>query len=231
MLVIVCGMPRSGSTLHYQIACAVVERTGLGRGLGWNWDALLAAKSAPRPRGVVKVHDPNPEVEATLDHDDTRFLYSFRDIRDAAASFVDTFGHAERNAFRVRIREWVRWFDHFASRPHVMLSRYEDFANGERGIGRETRRVADFLGAPLPAGVEQRIAESLTIERQRERIASADQVAPWDPVSLLHRNHIRDARSGKWKDRLSAESLAIIDEEAGGWLRRMGYETPAAHSV
>ena len=95
MLVVCCGMYRSGSTLHYQIAGALVEAAGVGARAGWDWasaDVSLARPGAGRTgaMGVIKVHEPHPEpgVEAGLDPDGVLYIYSHRDLRDVVVSYA-----------------------------------------------------------------------------------------------------------------------------------------------
>jgi hypothetical protein len=221
VLIIVCGMPRSASTLQYQLACEVVERAGAGSRLGWDWPAARPElASAPRPMHVVKVHEPNPAVESRLACGHVRYLYTYRDVRDAAASVAQWKGreHGTPEA----AAQWIRWAEHFMSRPNVLVARYEDWT---RDIPGEIRRVERFLGLTLSDADRARLARDLSIEGQKELI-ERELVATGrdlDPRTLVWRAQVQDARVGKWRDFFDAATLDRFDELCGHWLRARGY--------
>lgn len=222
MLLIVCGMPRSASTLQYQLVCEVVERTGAGTRLGWDWGvASPGMADAPRPMHVVKVHEPNPAFESRLDPRHVRYFYTYRDVRDAAASVAQWKGpeHGTPEA----AAEWIRWADHFTTRPGSLRSRYEDWT---RDIPGEIRRAEAFLGLALTDVERDEVAETLSIKGQKELIERelVSTGRELDQRSLVWRQQIQDARVGKWRTFFDGPTLERFDALCGDWLERTGYE-------
>lgn len=235
MLIVCCGMPRAGSTLQYQIACELVERAGLGvRPGAWPTPLEPGMWADARPLHVAKVHDPDPRLASGGGFDPrfTRFIYAFRDVRDAIASHLQKItGAGEPDIPADRIGEVVRsrmlepWA-HFTLLPGVLVSRYEtmigDIAGEARRIAMHCEIEADeamieSIGAKLDLGAQRRYIESRTWE--------ADEA--WDDRTLLHRNHVRDGRVGKFRDVLSPAQLGAVERVAGVWLRERGYDAPA----
>lgn len=226
MLVICCGMQRSGSTLQYQIACAVAERAGVGRGVGWDWpNATPEMAVSARPVHVLKVHQPNDTFELTLDPAFTRYLYCHRDVRDVVVSLIDKTGPMDDDRLVNELKNGlIGPYNAFVSRPGALVSRYEDMINDLPG---EVRRIAQTIGVTVHETDVADIADGLRLENQKAFIGGRDwsDGRAWDGRTLLHRNHIADGLVGKWRERLSERQIAIIEQHAGGWLRARGYES------
>lgn len=222
MLIVVCGMPRSASTLQYQLACEIVERAGAGSRLGWGWEKVDPAMAGDeRPMRVVKVHEPCAEVEARLDERFVRYLYTYRDVRDAAASVIQWKG--EGHGTPEAAGAWVAWADHFMSKPRCLRARYEHWT---RDIPGEIRRTEAFLGLRLGEKDRSAIAELLSIEGQKELIERTlvRTGRELDETSLVWRNQVQDARVGKWRTFFDAATRRRFEEVCGAWLERNGYE-------
>lgn len=235
MLVVCCGMPRSGSTLQYQIVCELIERAGLGhRPATWPSPIEPAMASGPRPIHVAKVHDPDPRL-ATLDPRFTRHVYVYRDVRDAIASHLQKHRAAgrpdippEELGALVR-RTMLAPFDHFAAIPGILVSRYERMIEDVPG---EVRRIGAYLGVPAEGAAAEGIAAGLGLAAQRRYLDARDwrPGEVWDGRTLLHRHHISDGRVGKFREVLSAEQLREVERVAGAWLRRAGYHAAGAQA-
>ncbi|HVU64191.1 MAG TPA: sulfotransferase domain-containing protein [Phycisphaerales bacterium] len=239
VLVVCCGMYRSGSTLQYQIASALVERSGVGRRLGWDWASADFSLVRPRaPFGVIKVHEPHPVrgVEEGLDPEWTRYVYCHRDLRDVVVSYaaklnVDlTRPPDDKNAAWLGVI--MRAYAHFAARRgrRVLVRGYDQFVHD---VEAEVRVIAEFLGVPADAAACREIAADVSIERQRERMESAARATSTkiESASLVHHNHIRDGRSGQWREQLPAPWVEHVEKQYGWWLRANGYEPAAARAV
>lgn len=226
MYLICCGMPRSASTLQYQLFDKVVQLSGIGVHVGWSWDRVSPRKSsAGHPLYVVKVHEPNPDLEKQLDPDHLLYAYTYRDIRDAAVSMIqwkgDHFNTVEW------VRKWIEWsimcFRHFTSKRHVFVSRYEDWT---RDIPNEIRRVEEFLGVNISQDKKDELARHLSLKGQTEYIRKELLEKKRNVCSemLLNIFQIKDAKIGKWRTFLSHEQIRVFDELASDWLIEQGYK-------
>jgi len=99
MLIICCGMPRSGSTLQFNATWKVVEAAGTGKRVEWQSSAdwadatdLLTELAASDTLNVVKMHFPPDNVKALAEANGAvRFVYVHRDIRDVIYSMKKKF--------------------------------------------------------------------------------------------------------------------------------------------
>lgn len=242
MWVICAGMMRSGSTLQYQIAKALVEESGVGEGLGFSpaveFERLLVREGRDDSRvRVVKCHDWLPWERAAAE-EDRRVLYSYRDLRDVVVSWMKkaglTFQEVMADGYVERLLEndylWTR-------ATGVLVSRYESLVEDLAG---EVGRIAAHLEIPVDRATAARHAATYSFERQRQKIASFDFEREgvhvgghvlYDAESLLHHNHIHTGGEGMWRSALTPRQVEVLEEMAGGWLREGGYALSSELSV
>ncbi|MEA5510198.1 sulfotransferase domain-containing protein [Crocosphaera sp. UHCC 0190] len=232
MLIICCGMMRSGSTLQYQLTLAILEKTNKGTGLGEIRDGdcqqLLQTQSDDQMQ-VLKVHQFRhlKGVETAITQGQAKGIYTYRDIRDVTASLMKmrkaTF---EKLMFHTReIEECIRDFYHWTNLDHLLISRYEIMVND---LTQEALRIADHLNINLSQQEAQVIADEYSIERQKSRISSwkNNQVNDskfYDPKSLLHANHIDSGKLNKWVNTLTPLQVAYLETTAKDWLISQNY--------
>jgi hypothetical protein len=224
-------MIRSGSTVRYQIAKHLAEKAG-GAGVGSGWDRVEPRASSPTsPPVVVKVHAQNQKIESRLDPAGTLYAYSYRDIRDVFASLIQKDGPMSPADLRARARHTLERHEWFASRPRVLISRYEDWLGDLTG---EIRRYEQFMAVELDDPERAALSERLSIDRQKEYLLSirpenvtiTDRGHVYDRDTLLHTGHITDGAVGKWAGLLSTSDSAVLHEIAGPWLEKHGYTVP-----
>lgn len=228
MLIVCCGMPRSGSTLQYQIACELVERAALGtRPAAWPSPIDPSMWAGPRPIHIAKTHDPDPRL-AGFDPRHTRFVYAYRDVRDAIASHLQKIaddahpGIDDADIARVVRERMLDPFAHFTTMPGVLVSRYERMIDD---LPEEIRRIARHIGIEPDAETTHAIAEALALDTQRRFLSARPWHTgeAWDDRTLLHRHHIRDGRVGKFRDVLTPAQLDAVEAIARQWLLAQGY--------
>lgn len=131
-LILCCGMIRSASTLQYQVVVDLVRRNGLGQSIGFadrqSVSEILEKQQSVVGFAVAKTHEIIPELDALIQQDLVRPLYTFRDLRAVALSVMRKweipFAHViGRNGW---LDTAVESAIHWLSIPGVCVSRYED---------------------------------------------------------------------------------------------------------
>ena len=99
MLVVCCGMPRSGSTLQYNLVRSLLRQTGKGQDQGF---FLPDEQSLQAPQlniwlndsafHAIKAHELSNELAALTSSDRAFFLWSERDLLQVAASAIRSSG-------------------------------------------------------------------------------------------------------------------------------------------
>ena len=227
------GMPRSGSTLQFQLTAHLVEQAGLGARVEWappsEFPRLRSAHATTSRWKVFKSHTCTPEMRAELDAGTATAVYVYRDLRDVMVSRMhkraETFDRLWQGG---AVDALLASFDRWTSSRGVLVSRYEPMVADVAG---EVARIAAHLGIRVARDECERVASLYTIARQQERIRDAEAAGRiehrdgvrYDPVSNLHVDHIRSGESGEWRRELTPGQLALIEERARTWLLAQGY--------
>ena len=226
MLVICCGMKRSGSTLQYQLAVSILERTGKGRGLGdlRNVDCQeLHQANTTGEIQVLKVHKFShlKGIEKAFEKGHAVGLYVYRDLRDVAVSLMNLRHLSFDQLIRRReIPDNLRAFDQFTALPRMHISRYEDMVNN---LSTEALKIANHLGIELSDQEAESIAQEYSLTQQKARIDQWKQQVginnkERNPNTLLHQNHIKSGRCQQWKTALLPLQISYLENLTGKWL-------------
>lgn len=239
MLLICCGMPRSGSTLQFNIAWKVAEAGGIGRRIEWrssdDWasaDAELADMAADERWNVIKMHFPPDSVKRLSDGAGTvRFFYVHRDIRDVVYSMKTKFKFTLSRAIR-RVSDSLEAEAWLLDRQSgdVLIEDYSALLNDLPGA---VVKAAGFLGVSLDRAQIDAIASELSLEqaytrsrreqpmfehfwRRLNRLLGRN-ISFADNELMLHPNHVSEhkGRVGIGQERLSGDDLDAIAKAFG----------------
>ncbi len=201
------GMIRSGSTLQYQLASSIIERSGLGRRMKYVPEAKFDAVLEDNPSGtelkVFKAHVCTSPMADLCQCGSAVVLYCYRDIRDVAVSALRKFNMSFESLVEARwLDQAISDFNAWTTMPRVLVSRYEKMVGN---IGEEASRISGFLGVEIRSGEVLAIAAQYSVSAQQERIKSlrlrhpgtitADDIV-FDDNELLHHNHIHKGEIG-----------------------------------
>jgi len=236
MWIFCCGMPRSGSTLQFQITAQLVEEAGLGKRIEWakpaDFGKLRKQYAAESSWKVFKTHTCMGGMEKEFQRQNAMGVYVYRDLRDVVVSTMRKSNDSFEKLWDIgfledRFEEYRKW----TSLPKVLASKYETMI---ADLPKEVERIAAHLGIAIDAAKCTAIAAEHTIERQKERIEEVKKNGElregavkgtfFDPATNLHTNHIHEGEIGGWKKVLSREQVERLEAKAGGWLAARGYE-------
>ncbi len=157
----------------------------------------------------MKVHEPDEDLARQA----AVVLTSRRDLRDIAASALRRQWTSEAEALTF-LDEVVRLHDWWRGRSDCEVA-YERLVGAPEHT---ILSVADVLHTSLTdeqaADIRRRI-DTLRFDGADDR--------PYDEVSLLHVDHVRDGRVGSYAEVLPAPLIARINERFADWLAKYGY--------
>jgi hypothetical protein len=225
-------MPRSGSTLQYNIASELIERIGIGRREAWVDDHSAYFADCDSRNQVVsfKSHILTAEIRSLVGEGKAKSLTCFRDVRDVVASWQTKTGQNQSmndalSLARRAIAQFSEW--EMLDSSNRLLSRYEDFVFDVSG---EVLRVADFLGLEINEGMALGISSALSVLSLQERLASLaeddftrSRGFVWDSKTLVHIDHLNGGIIGRAKDELSGDVYSAITDSCSDWLVAHGY--------
>jgi hypothetical protein len=209
-IVVSAGLMRSGSTWLFNALRLLLERAGVPVYALWvnDFDPERAREARTL---VVKLHAANPVLAAAA----TRCYTCHRDLRDVVVSLGDM-GLASDLDSQLRMLQEARdGYDFWAERSNLDLA-YGRIVDDAPGVLAE---LANDLGLSIGATDLQSIAAALSGLDGAEVAADA----PYDAVTLLHREHRFDGRAGRFVDSLDPAAEQLIVDAHGDWLARRGY--------
>lgn len=238
MLVISNGMLRSGSTLQYNIARMVLEARYDLKRVGFMGDF---AKPKTRDRlenlrdqdrwSIIKTHEsPLPRDFYT---DRVRVLFSYRDVRDIAASIRKKWDHSFEEILS-EIDAMIQIHAAFADIPSILVQPYDLLY---RDIPTAICQIASYIGVDVNDSEVCGITDMLSVDSVCNKIEqrSKNQFIHLlgkvigrfriDRRTQMHENHISvsKGRSGDWINRFTAEEIAVIECRYADWLNVHGY--------
>ncbi len=239
MIVLCVGMYRACSTWQYGVASQILERSGGVDRLGFIWGGDFDRKVDPGglrdSRAVLKSHDAHRRFAEELEAGRAVALYSHRDLRDVVFSWIHKTGSSFEELARLGFFDLCLENDRFwRGQPGMLVQSYAH-ATGEPDAA--VAEIAAHIGVDLPGRDAREIAESMSFEANRKRTeaitdrlraegeepSTRDQ-SRFDPVSLLHWNHIREGRIGGWRDAATPRQKGVMAHYFGPWLVEHGYE-------
>jgi hypothetical protein len=227
------GMIRSGSTLQYQLASEIVERSNMGCRARYAPEAefpALAASASGQLR-VFKAHVCTPALEEMANSGRAAVVYSYRDIRDVALSAMRKFSFDSLSQLLAAgwLQQAIVDYHKWTSMPALHVGRYEDFVSD---VPKEARLINEFLASPLGESEATAIGREFSFERQLERTRTvrhptdetelADR-SNFDEIHLLHHNHLDDGEVGKWRHGFSPAEQQDLHSMFAPWLKELGY--------
>ena len=227
MLIVVCGMHRSGSTLVWQIARQLLlHRPGLRNPRGIRTSEFKPAAQDEQDLLMVKEHYRSALKLSHFPASGARYVYTYRDVRDVVASLFRKgaypVGDARRGAECAReiAEREIAGHAVWTAKPDVWIGRYESFRGDTAALVRE---LAVYLNEPVTDSRVDEIVEYVDVSRQVARSAAAIEHGI-DEDTRMTSNHITDGREGAWRATLTPEERRAIETECHAWLTAHGYE-------
>lgn len=171
MFAICGGMPRAGSTLHYQIVCHLVETHLGGARLGFIHSGLLCEvrrEVLDNRWRIIKTYTFDSGVQALVDEGRAKVFYIYRDVRDVLASML------QRRAPlmpppHVLLPRIIQRDAIWKAQASVFVHRFEDVV---ADVPKAVRAMAAHLGIALRTHEADAIARSYSLEANRQRVAA-----------------------------------------------------------
>jgi Sulfotransferase domain len=223
------GMYRSGSTVQFQITADLVEKFGIGKRIEWDnlhdFKKLKNKYNRYQKLKIFKTHVCSDDIAHEFHNFKAKGVYIFRDIRDVFVSSMKKNSRSfkelwEQNFLEHCLDEFQKWIN----MPRILISKYEDVIDD---LTMEVKRIADHIEIKINHIVAEEIASNYSIEKQLERVKKINKISNktiFDPISLLHNNHIFSGKTRQWESELTREDILLIEKQSNIWLKKNGYE-------
>jgi len=245
-VILVVGMPQSGSTLLYNMIMNLFSVTTAESASGGAeratptapQDIIIQTSETEKGIGVWKAHRRNLNCEMMLQHENTKIFTTRRDVRDCAASnirkhralstsFIDLNESKREKYIRAYTVNTLNAYNDWKNDADYEFI-YEDYKNGD-----ENHKIS------IVSSIAQILNLNLSIEKAKQILHFVEVLLPdavkeghehYDPlvaeISMLTEAHITNQGIvGGYKETLSPDEIKAIEEVAGDWLCQKGYMT------
>jgi hypothetical protein len=195
------GIPRSGSTLVYQLISGIY------------------------PQGVAKTHRYCPHrVKTTVSFRDFRDVVVSLWRRSNPAKLERGMTEDDVEKFAATCRQRIEELDRYFERGGICPLRYEEFAPNPALVFSALERTFGLVVTPEKAA--RLIAES-SIDKNAAIAQKLGNFKAIDPASQIHGNHIYRGEIGGWRKFVAGRAAERLENLLHEPLRRYGYEVGA----
>lgn len=231
MIVVVGGMPRSGSTFSFNIVREILLLRGSVACLSGL--ALPDAETLQKTdHFILKTHNPSEHVLDLIRSGEVKAVCTYRKPEDATASWSDTFGFSLAESIDA-IRSWILWHKSQQATHDIDYQSIEGYP----------LQVISHIQSYL-LGIEDEAA-AVRLSRMYERdltykqyidFEKGDQTIDlgfsyYDPESFFHRRHVRSPERLTAQDTLNESDLELVREMFKPFVDAAGNYTPKASKV
>ena len=220
MLVLCNGMPRSASTWSYNVAMALLRRTGqeVCGEYDENLHRFLCGLPASCVHAVLKCHSLDAAGLGLAQLQAAKVVYTWRDLADATASFMTMFDVDFEHTIALMSNSLDLYRRH--RRNGALILSYEAITQQPT---ESVAAVASYLNVAVRQEQVAEIAEANSFGRMRERVKEISMLdygermvrhdrTSYDPDTLLHIDHIRDGSTGYGASRLTRAQLRRLEK-------------------
>jgi hypothetical protein len=213
MIVLVAGMPRSGSTFSFNVVRDVLIRRG---GIYQEASSSIMdelAKSNGAAHVILKAHEIDDLGLALAPHGAIKIICTVRNPEDAAASWITTFGFSEDQAISYILR-WIELYSKI--KPYALTIEYDLI---DRYPIIAARRIGRYLSSDVSWKESWETARRHSKVKIKEATDRMDKSATgvrdisfswYDTTTFFHRNHVSSIKSRSADERLPLEQAERI---------------------
>lgn len=205
MLLVIAGMRRSGSTLSYQISCALCKNEDGPRLV---WKLPKGAENSARWH-VVKTHRYHPEMLSEIENGKIRVIVTIRDPRDVVTSMMslseDISFDMALNKINWEINQYESWL---SGTSKLSVFRYEDFYNNLEVL---ITGISNVIGIKTSNNKIVELSERFSFNNNKIR----SQEIVKTESDFMFPGHTQDGIVGKWKVLLENDQVEKIEETIG----------------
>ena len=199
MLVLIAGMPRSGSTLSFNIAKEILKKTGSTEWITSNSteNSILSCRSKNL---LIKNHNIDNLAASLIKTDAMKAICTIRDLFEAMESWMEVFGFQ----FDETIEAFKKWAETFQSiKSYALLI---DFNDIENNLVLVIEKISAYLDISLSAlevsDILKKYNKNLIgtfVNKLQLDSASVKDIgfSYYDEETFFHRNNVRNQNKMK----------------------------------
>jgi gamma-glutamylcysteine synthetase len=226
MIVLIAGMPRSGSTFSFNVAREILSARGSVYQEACDDVVGVVGRSDGADHVLVKTHNLDEPSLALARVGAMCIIVTVRRVEDAMASWFDAFGSVPEPTALDFMHHWICLFQHLRTKaliiPYNQIDRRPWLA-----VWRIARAICPIVYPSEVLAITRQLSKA-TVKRQTDTLPiEAPGVVDigfshYDARTLLHRRHVSDLKSRPAEQRLSPERLETVRAALGAAIMAAG---------
>lgn len=212
MIVVITGMPRSGSTFTYNVARLALETCGTVYVEPTPDIAGAIGRAGDAQNILVKAHSLDALGTALVKHGAVRSICTVRNLVDSAASLIDVFGSPSDSAI-ASLKNWLAMYGEIKDASLVI-----PYGQVENEPAKIAQAIVDYIlpnNAIDAAAIAEAFSKTEALRMSREldpNGATTRHYGPsyFDTVTFMHRRHVETIRERNASERISLEDIARV---------------------
>jgi len=221
--IVVCGIPRSGSTLLYKLIEEIIITEIRNNEIYFASDKeYLDALNNDFSYTLKKNHIYSPLLVKRIKSQKSIGFFTHRDLRDVVVSFMQS-GWLQDFDEYIRSEKLKRIsYDAilYAKTRNIVCIRYEDLMNQTSLI---MNKICNRLNIKLDVKDINYIIDKYSINKVKEMAKKKEGNIKMGKGADFHPNHVSDGKSGKWRKYLTEEQIKTIELQAYEFLKFFNY--------
>jgi hypothetical protein len=214
MIVLIAGMPRSGSTFSFNVAREILSARGSVYQEPCEDVIGAVGRSGGTDHVLVKGHNLDAASLALALAGGMRIIMTVRRVEDAVASWLETFDTVSESVTLDMMLAWLALYGQL--RPKALIVPYEQI---DRRPWLAVLRIARAICPVVYPSEVLRITRALNkavVKREADELTRNDPnvrdagFSYWHAQTFFHRRHVSHLRSRPAEQRLTPERLQMI---------------------
>jgi hypothetical protein len=221
--IIICGIQRSGSTLVYNYTKELIEYKNKNIDTFFSFDIQYKNLLKNEYSSLIKkTHTYTPYISRRIKKKQSIGIFTYRDIRDILVSAI-------QKGWINSYNDWIRnnglnqiIFNAllFAETPNIIKISYQELIDNPEIV---IKTIASNLDLIIDQDEIIRIIDKYSIPSVKNKISQIPANKKLEYSDQFHKNHIYDAKTGKWKDYFSDSDIKIINNYCKRYLEYFNY--------
>ncbi len=226
MIVLLAGMPRSGSTFSFNVAREILSTRGSVYQEACDDVVGAVGRSGGADHVLVKTHDLDEPSLALARAGAICIIMTVRRVEDAMASWFDAFGSVPEPIALDFMQHWICLFQHLRTQaliiPYKQIDRRPWLA-----VWRIARAICPIVYPSEVLAITHRLSKA-AVKRQTDTLPIEAQgvvdlgFSHYDARTFFHRRHVSHLKSRSAEQRLSSERLETIRAALGAAVAAAG---------
>ena len=222
--IVICGVQRSGSTLIFNYTKEILNYKNNNIDTFFSDDRKYKNILESEYSGLLKkTHSYSSYIAKRIRKKQSIGIFTYRDIRDVLVSAIQKGWISSpddwisNNRLKIIMHNAIM----LSKVPNMLIFSYSDLINNPEKI---ISKISERMDYRLRNSKIDTIIDKYSINNVKSRMKQIPTDKKLNYMDQFHKNHIADAKTGKWKNFFSKKDIDTINKYCKEYLDYFGFE-------